>query len=75
LAAGKADAAVSVTIIDPAIISNVRPPITIMEAIVTAGITPITWRPIISYLGRSYPNAGHPIIAVDIVVCPITGLP
>ena len=65
---------VSEPVIDPAIISNVRAPITFMEKERTVAPTPVSGGPKEADLGGFDPCAGYPVIVVT-VPGPITGRP
>ena len=65
---------VSEPVIDPAIISNVRAPITFMEKERTATPTPVSGGPEEADFGCLDPSAGHPVVVVTVPV-PITGRP
>ena len=65
---------VSESVIDPAIISNVRAPITFVEKERTAAPTPVSGGPEEANFGCFDPSAGHPVIVVA-VPGPIAGRP
>ena len=67
-------ATISTTIIDTAIISYMRPPITGIPSVYATDITPVTRGPVISHLRRSLPITGDPEITV-IPICPVPGYP
>jgi len=69
-------AAIPAAIIDTAVISHMRSPITHMPRINAPTPTPITRRPIQSNGGRRRPITRHPIIVTGILIPrPVTGYP
>ena len=73
-AAFVAATAVPVSVIDPAIIPNVRAPITLMEEVRAAAPTPVSGSPKEADFRRFDPCAVYPVIVVP-VPSPITGRP
>ena len=71
----EAFAAVSEPVINAAIKSNVRAPITSIPNIVALVPTPISGCPQKALFGSFHPGAGHPVVAVIIAPCPIAGCP
>ena len=68
--------AVAVAVINTAIKTYVRPPVTGMKSVNAAVITPIGRRPVKAGIWRGYPNTRYPVIAAFIIIIgPITGLP
>src|SRR6202047_1920856 len=66
---------VAEAVIDAAIEAHLRAPISFMEKERTIAPAPITRGPEEAHLWRFYPRTGHPVIAVVIVVGPVTGRP
>src|ERR1700730_11153143 len=63
-------------IIDPAVETNHRTPITLIKNKTLAAPTPITWSPQETDFRRQHPGAGHPIIIVKVIsVGPVAGCP
>ncbi len=68
-------AAVAVTIIYAAIKAYVRAPIACMKSVYACRKSPISGSPVKSGIRWRYPNAGHPIIPIGIIISPIARLP
>src|SRR5271165_3152933 len=66
LAAGKANATVSETVVNSAIEADVRSPIASVPAIEAAGKAPVTWRPEQAYR-RNHPCAGNPEVSIHVI--------
>lgn len=71
----KTRSSVSVTIVNASIEPYMETPISRMPSVNAACVTPISRRPKVPRHRRAYPNTGHPIISIDLIVCPITGTP
>jgi hypothetical protein len=65
---------VSEAVIDAAVETDVRPPISGVPHIDAIAPSPISWSPEQAYFRRFYPDARYPVISVR-AVCPVTGLP
>ena len=66
-------AIISKTVVYTTVVTNRRTPITFIEFVISAAISPIPWRPIKSDLWGSHPRAGHPeIILIVVVPLPVT---
>jgi hypothetical protein len=63
LAARKADAAVTETVVDAAVIADVRSPIAFMEEKASAFPSPVAGSPEQAGSGSGHPSAGNPIVA------------
>lgn len=74
-AANKTVAAVSIPIVNAAVKTDMRTPVTPMEAIITARVSPPGGCPKQAGLWWCSPIAGHPVIAIRIIIRPITGHP
>lgn len=70
LAACKADAHVSKSVVDAAVVADVLSPIAIMEEIMSAFKAPVGRRPEIAGLGGGNPCAGYPVVAV-VAISPV----
>jgi len=68
-------AAVPEPVINPAVKTDMRPPITGIPDKCATAPTPITRGPQNSYGWRHHPGAGHPVISTILIVSPITGSP
>jgi hypothetical protein len=73
-AADKTDTEETKSVVDAAIVADLRSPITGMPHIKTVAPAPITGRPVHSRLRRRHPGAGNPVVAVR-PVGPVTRLP
>ena len=73
-AAGKADAAIAVAVVNAAIVAHVRAPVAGMKDIKSALPSPIGRSPQSSNERRRHPRAGNPVVAVR-AVGPVTGSP
>jgi hypothetical protein len=74
-AAVKAIAAVSESVINTAIKSNMRTPIASIPGVDTVVPTPVTGRPQKAWFGRFHPGSGNPVVAVVVAPGPVTGSP
>lgn len=70
-----AAARVAVAIIDAAIEADLWSPIPVMPVVRIVDKCPVARSPKQSDFRRKYPRAGHPVVAVDFVISPITGNP
>jgi hypothetical protein len=76
LAAGKADAAITVAVVHAAIVADVAAPIALMEAVMAVGPIPVVRRPQRALIGRLHPGARHPVIVANLlIVGPVAGGP
>src|ERR1700683_889858 len=69
-----ARAFVAVSIVDPAVVTDIPAPVSVAVAVTTARVVPISWRPQIPCLRRSRPSAGHPEVTLR-GVAPVSGRP
>jgi hypothetical protein len=74
LAAGKAEAAITVAVVHAAIVTDVPAPVAGMEDVETVRPAPVARRPQSTGIGRRNPSAGNPIVAV-VAIGPVTGNP
>ncbi len=68
-------AAVTIPIVYTSIKTYVRPPITCVKTVIAIIKTPIWRSPVQTRVWRCYPNSGYPIIAIIIIIGPVTWLP
>jgi len=73
-AAKKSYAAVTESVVNAAIESDVRSPIAGMPQIDAVAPTPVTRSPQQAHRSH-YPRAWHPVVAIIVVPCPVTGSP
>jgi len=73
-AAKKSYAAVAESVVNAAIESDVRSPVAAMPQIDAVAPTPVTRSPQQAHRSH-YPRAWHPVVAVIVVPCPVTGSP
>jgi hypothetical protein len=66
---------VAKSIIDAPIKTHFWTPVSFMEKERTVSPAPIRWRPKETNLGRFHPRARNPVVAVFIVIGPVTGDP
>src|SRR3984957_18537675 len=66
---------VAKSIVDAAVKAHFWAPVSFVEKERTLAPTPISWRPKETHLGRFHPRARTPVIAVLIVIGPVTGGP
>ena len=74
LAAGKAEAAITVAVIHAAIVADVPAPVAGMEDIEAVRPAPVAGRPQSALIGRRNPRARNPVVAV-VAIGPVTGHP
>lgn len=74
-AAYETNASISVTVVNTSIVSYVYSPVSSMPAIDAACIAPVAGGPQITGGRRGHPDAGYPIITVDIIIGPVAGYP
>lgn len=74
LSADKANSHISVAVVDSAVVSDLIPPVTVMEPVVTVVPAPPRRSPKRSLVRRRHPRTGNPIVAI-IAPCPISGSP
>src|SRR5579862_6135609 len=65
---------VSIAVIDAAVVTNVRTPVTRVPAVVSVVVAPPGWRPKRIYIRGQHPHSRDPIIAVACII-PIAGRP
>jgi len=75
LTAGEADAHVSESIIDTAVVAHVRSPVASVKEVMPTFKAPIGRRPKVTRFGSGHPCARNPVIAVIVGVGPVTGSP
>ena len=74
-AAIEAVTAVSKSVINAAIESDLRSPVAGIPNVKAVVPTPVARGPQIAGFGRFYPRAGHPVVAVIVIPSPVTGRP
>src|SRR6476620_2515221 len=55
---------IAIAVVNPAVESNRRPPVTIVENVTASAVAPIAWRPEKTDPWRKHPFPRHPVIAV-----------
>jgi hypothetical protein len=75
LTTGEADAAVTVSIVDAAVVADVLTPVAVIEAVLSVIPTPIRRGPECTLVGSGNPGAGNPVVAAVVVVAPVAGCP
>src|ERR1700688_4018838 len=71
ISAIKTTAGVTKAVIDAAIKSDVRPPVSLVPGIEAIVPTPVSGSPKLAD-GREHPRARHPVVAVIVIPCPVT---
>jgi len=68
--------AIAVTIVNAAVKTNMRAPITNVKSVESAGITPVSGCPVQTGIWRGNPHAWYPVVTIFIIVIsPIAWLP
>jgi hypothetical protein len=74
-AAAEALAAVSKAVVDSTVEADMRAPVTAIPNVDAVVPSPVSRSPQQARFGRFHPGAGHPVVAIVVIPCPISGSP